>query len=143
MHLIITGDGPDRGRLEALIHLLGLQRQITLLPWQEDSTLVYSALDLLIIPSRFEGVPLVMLEALACGTPVIGSARDGMKDLLPVSWTFETENGGALTEAAVYVSTQWKNDLPALQARVRNEYTIEKFQQNFEAALRRFLIMGR
>ena len=143
MHLVITGDGPDRGRLEALIDKLGLRNRITLLPWQEDSTLVYSALDLLIIPSRFEGVPLVMLEALACGTPVIGSARDGMKDLLPVGWTFETENGKALADVAGYASAHWKNDLPALQAKVRREYTVENFQQKFEAALHRFLIMGR
>ena len=139
MHLVITGDGPDRGRLEALIGKLGLRRQVTLLPWQENSTLVYRALDLLIIPSRFEGVPLVMLEALACGTPVVGSARDGMKDLLPVGWTFETENGNALADVVEYVSTHGKNDLPALQTKVRSEYTVEKFQQNFEAALDRFL----
>lgn len=139
MHLVITGDGPDRGRLEALIYHLGIRNRITLLPWQEDSTLVYSALDLLIIPSRFEGVPLVMLEALACGIPVIGSSRDGMKDILPMEWTFETGNGGALADVAGYVSGHWQKYLPALQAEVRGEYTVEKFQQNFEAALHRFL----
>jgi glycosyltransferase involved in cell wall biosynthesis len=139
MHLAIVGDGPDRGHLVALISQLGLQQQVTLLPWQADSTLVYSALDLLIIPSRFEGVPLVMLEALACGTPVVGSARDGMKDLLPVAWTFETENGEALIDVVEWVSKHWKNDLPTLQTNVRNEYAVEKFKQNFEAALLSFL----
>jgi len=143
MHLVITGDGPDRKRLEALIGKLGLQQQITLLPWQDDSTLVYSALDLLIIPSRFEGVPLVMLEALACGTPVAGSARDGMKDLLPAGWTFESENGAALADVVDYVSRHREKYLPALQAEVRDHYAVEKFQQNFEAALDRFRIMGR
>lgn len=139
MHLVITGDGPDRGRLETLINQLHLQKHVTLIPWQEDSALVYSALDLLIIPSRFEGVPLVMLEALACGTPVVGSARDGMKDLLPAAWTFETENSAALVDVVEFVSKHWENDLPTLQAKVRNEYTVEKFKQNFEAALRGFL----
>lgn len=143
MHLVIAGDGPDHGRLKALIGGLGLHERITLLPWQADSALFYSALDLLIIPSRFEGVPLVMLEALACGIPVIGSSRDGMKDVLPVAWTFEPENGEALTAVAEYVSRNWKNDLPELQAEIRSECTVEKFQQNFEAALDRFRIMGR
>jgi glycosyltransferase involved in cell wall biosynthesis len=143
MHLVIIGDGPDRERLQALIGELCLQGQVFLLPWQSDSSLVYSALDLLIIPSRFEGVPLVMLEALACGTPVVGSARDGMKDLLPASWTFESGNGAALVDVIEYVSKHWEKELPALQAGVRNEYTVEKFQQNFEAALDHFLIMGR
>ena len=143
MHLVIAGDGPDRGRLEALVGRLSLKEQITLLPWQADSALFYSALDLLVIPSRFEGVPLVMLEAIACGIPVIGSARDGMKDLLPVAWTFEPENDMALTDVAEYVSRNWKNDLPKLQAKVWGECTVEKFQQNFEAALDRFRIIGR
>ena len=142
MHLVITGDGPDRGRLEALINELGLQERITLLPWQADSALVYNALDLLIIPSRFEGVPLVMLEALACGIPVIGSARDGMKDLLPADWTFEPENGDALFQTLEKTSNHWKNEMPALQNKIRTEYTIQKFKQNFEAALDRFLILG-
>ncbi len=143
MHLVITGDGPDRGRLEKLISGLNIRNQVTLLPWQEDSTLVYSALDILIIPSRFEGVPLVMLEALACGTPVIGSARDGMKDLLPPDWTFETENSVALIQTIEHVSGVWKNEIDPLKSGVRNAYTVEKFQQNFEAALRRFLKVTR
>lgn len=46
-------------------------------PW----ALAYSA-DLLVIPSRFEGVPLVMLEALQLGVPVIATARDGMLEYL-------------------------------------------------------------
>jgi glycosyltransferase involved in cell wall biosynthesis len=143
MHLVIAGDGPDRGRLEALVDGLGLQDQITLLPWQADSALFYSALDLLVIPSRFEGVPLVMLEAIACGIPVIGSARDGMKDLLPAAWTFETENSAALVDVAEYVSKHWEQMLPALQAKIHDQYSVEKFQQNFEAALNHFRIMSR
>ena len=139
MHLVIAGDGPDRNRLAALTGRLGCRNQVTLLPWQADSSTFYSALNLLIIPSRFEGVPLVMLESIACGTPVIGSARDGMKDILPASWTFETENSQALCAVVEFVSGRWQTEMPALQMKIRSEYTVEKFQQNFEAALLRFL----
>lgn len=139
MHLVIAGDGPDRGHLEALISRLGLHERITLLPWQADSSIFYSALNLLVIPSRFEGVPLVMLESIACGTPVIGSARDGMKDILPASWTFEPENSDALHDVLEFVSVRWEKEMPALQMKIRSQYTIEKFQQGFETALVRFL----
>lgn len=139
VHLVITGDGPDRERLQTLIHDLGLLERATLLSWQKDSVSVYNALDLLIIPSRFEGVPLVMLEALACGTPVIGSRRDGMQDLLPPKWTFETENSQALINTVKSVLKGDKTELSALQKQVCNEYTVENFQHNFEAALQRFL----
>jgi glycosyltransferase involved in cell wall biosynthesis len=140
VRLVITGDGPDRTRLETLLRDLGLSERVILLPWQADSALVYKALDLLIIPSRFEGVPLVMLEALACGTPVIGSNRDGMKDLLPPEWTFETENSHALIQTARSVLAADSSALPeALQQRILNEFGVTRFQEDFKTALHRFL----
>ncbi|QHI70548.1 glycosyltransferase [Tichowtungia aerotolerans] len=139
MHLVFTGDGPDEMRLKALVKELGIQKKTSFLPWQEESALVYAALDFLIIPSRFEGVPLVMLEALACGTPVLASARDGMKDLLPSSWTFETENGDALASTFEYACRAWKNDIDVLQKKIKSEYTIGAFQENFRNVLLSFL----
>lgn len=56
-------------------------------PWQE----AYKA-DLLVIPSRFEGVPLVMLEALELNIDVVATARDGMLDYLPKSHLFTNES---------------------------------------------------
>ena len=139
MHLVFVGDGPDRSRLQERIGELGIRKQTTLMPWQEDSSLVYAALDFLMIPSRFEGVPLVMLEALACGTPVIASARDGMKDILPPAWTFEPENSAALATVFDHVSKVWKNDIDALQQKIKTDYTIRAFQKNFKTALCSFI----
>jgi glycosyltransferase involved in cell wall biosynthesis len=141
VHLVIAGDGPDRETLEQIIRELRMEQQITLLPWQSDSSMLYAAIDLLAIPSRFEGVPLVMLEALACGTPVAASARDGMKDLLPAEWTFPTENEEKMIETiARFISgREWVDPLRHLQNQVRNEYTIEAFQKNFVNAVRRFI----
>lgn len=139
LHLVYTGDGPDANRLRALVDELGLTPQVSFLPWQDESALVYAALDVLIIPSRFEGVPLVMLEALACGTPVIASARDGMKDLLPPEWTFETENSDALAATFSHVSNDPEDKITELQKKIRREYTIRAFRENFQKALFSFL----
>jgi glycosyltransferase involved in cell wall biosynthesis len=81
-----------------------------------------------------------MLEALACGTPVIGSNRDGMKDLLPPEWTFETENSHALIQTARSVLAADSSALPeALQQRILNEFGVTRFQEDFKTALHRFL----
>jgi len=59
-----------------------------LIGWKNDLREVYAATDVLLIPSKVEGVPLVMLEALSYRIPVVGTDRDGMRSWLPVEWRF-------------------------------------------------------
>lgn len=131
-HLLIAGKGPDEDRLRELIEGKG---NITLMPWQEKTEAFFGQIDFLVIPSRYEGVPLVMLEALARGIPTLGSARDGMKDILPGSWTFEPGNAEALANTFSNIRKIWKNDIATLQAKVLNEHSIEAFQANFREAV--------
>lgn len=132
-HLVFAGDGPDISALQELIR----QRQLsaTVLPWCDPARL-YQALDALIIPSRYEGLPLVMLEALASATAVLGSDRDGMKDLLPADWRFEPNNPAALSAA---LSRFVKNGRPApdfiLVSRVRETMSLESFNRSFSSVI--------
>jgi len=86
--LVFIGDGPDSPQLLQLIEASPWRSHIRMLGWCDNLDVIYSALDLLIIPSRAEGVPLVMIEALARHIPVVGSDRDGMKSWLPGEWRF-------------------------------------------------------
>jgi glycosyltransferase involved in cell wall biosynthesis len=78
-HFIIVGDGPEKDKLEALrlsnskIHFLGFRR---------DPTKYLQAADLLVLPSLGEGCPNVVLEAFACGKPVVASGVGGVPDLV-------------------------------------------------------------
>jgi len=131
--LLLAGNGPDKKSLERLIEG---HHEIVLLPWQNTMDAFYDQIDMLVIPSRFEGVPLVMLEALARGIPVIGSARDGMKDLLPEAWTFETENAEALARTFSAVRDDgWQDTMPALQQKVCTDFSLDTFKTNFYAAV--------
>jgi glycosyltransferase involved in cell wall biosynthesis len=86
-HFIIVGDGPERSTLEALklshakIHLLGYKR---------NPVKYIQAADALVLPSLGEGCPNVVLEAFACGKPVIASKVGGVPDLV------HHENNGLL-----------------------------------------------
>ena len=130
--LLIAGGGPDRTKLEKLIRG---KENITLLPWTDDAETLYRQIDLLAIPSRYEGVPLVMLEALARAIPVIGSNRDGMKDLLPEEWTFEPGNANALADTFSNLRTKGSDQIGSLQRKVLDENSLDAFKINFVKTL--------
>ncbi len=81
---VIVGDGPDRQRLETLAKGLGLTPRIRfmkVIPQSELST-VYSAADVLALGSTREGWPNVLLEAMACGTPVVAMDVGGVREIV-------------------------------------------------------------
>jgi glycosyltransferase involved in cell wall biosynthesis len=137
--LLIAGDGSDRNALEHLVVNGPRKADIDLHPWQHDIDAFFASIDMLVIPSRYEGVPLVMLEALARGIPVIGSNRDGMKEILPESWGFETENAASMAETFSCIRSNWQNDIDPLRKRILANHSLEAFKTNFaNAVLRRF-----
>jgi len=132
-HLVFAGDGPDREELKSLLRQHAVEG--TVLPWCDPARL-YRALDALVIPSRYEGLPLVMLEALASGTPVLGSDRDGMKDLLPPDRRFEPNCVAALTAAINRFIAEGRPSAPAaLVARVRENMSLPSFSRAFSKAI--------
>lgn len=135
--LLIAGSGSDQNKLQHLVIKGPRHTDIDLLPWQNDIDAFFASIDLLVIPSRFEGMPLVMLEALARGIPVIGSNRDGMKDILPESWIFEAENAAALAETFTAVRNNWQQMIGPLREKILNEHSLEAFKARFRAAVLR------
>ena len=82
VHLAVVGDGELRGDLERLASERGLSDRVTFLGLREDARALVGAADVLVLPSRWEGLPLVALEALAAGTPVVATAARGVRELL-------------------------------------------------------------
>lgn len=74
----IVGDGPDLQRLEPLAREHG----VLLLGARANAASLLSAFDVLAAPSRFEGLPLVAIEALHAGVPIVGSDIDGLRDVV-------------------------------------------------------------
>lgn len=82
--LAIVGDGPEQPRIEARIRELRIGDRVRLLGRKPQEALpaIYSAADLLIHPSSREGWPNVLLESMACGTPVVVAPWDGITDIV-------------------------------------------------------------
>lgn len=80
--VLIAGDGPSRDELEALSRELGLGGRVRFLGFVEDMASFYAALDLFVLPSLSEGMPLALLEAMAAGVPIVATRTGGIKDLI-------------------------------------------------------------
>jgi len=80
---LFVGDGEGAAAIKVLAvdHALGLD--IRTVQWTDKAPLYLAAADLLLMPSRWEGVPLVMLEAMACGLPILASDIDVFREYLP------------------------------------------------------------
>jgi len=76
-HLSILGEGEQREELESLIETLNLGNNIKLVGHVENPWPHYASADAMLLPSRWEGMPNVALESLACGTPVIAMHEAG------------------------------------------------------------------
>jgi glycosyltransferase involved in cell wall biosynthesis len=134
--LVIAGDGPDDARVDALISELRLDDRVRRLPWQEDMSAVYSSADMVVIPSRFEGLPLVALEAMFYELPVVAADMGAMREVLPESWLFPVGDFVACAAAIERVRhTDIRDVLAANRERVLRELNEEQYGQRFRAAL--------
>jgi teichuronic acid biosynthesis glycosyltransferase TuaC len=86
MVLIIVGEGPEATALRRLARDLHLAERVLFLGAMSQQRLatVYNAADVLVLASAREGLPNVVLEALACGTPVVATAVGGVPEIVRV-----------------------------------------------------------
>lgn len=82
--LIVVGEGPERAALEQLAIKLGVADRVRFLGMMDQSSLaqVYRGLDALVLASSREGWANVLLESMACGTPVVASAVWGTPEVV-------------------------------------------------------------
>ena len=134
----LAGDGPLRGTIENQINEAGLQQHFLFLGFRKDIVELLNAYDMFILPSLWEGLPNVVLEAMSCGKGVIATAVDGTVEAVNDGETgllVPSKNPKALAQALLKVL-----DNPDLiksmgeksRARIEAEFTIEKEVEKFE-----------
>ncbi len=80
--LLLVGDGPQQATLQTLLEKQGLRNRVHFLGWRDDVPRILAASDVLVLPSRWEGMPNVVLEAMAAGKPVVATQAEGVTELL-------------------------------------------------------------
>ncbi len=107
IELWLAGDGAEQAALLSLAAAMGVSERVRFLGHRDDVPGLMRAADLLLLPSRWEGMPYVVLEAAAAGLPIVATPVDGAREFLAGElrgWTAaastEEAIGAALTAAA-------------------------------------------
>jgi glycosyltransferase involved in cell wall biosynthesis len=80
--LLLVGHGPERQRLEEQAAALGIVERVHFAGWRPDVASILRASRVLVLPSRWEGMPNVVLEAMASKIPVVSTRAEGVMELL-------------------------------------------------------------
>ena len=83
--VMLIGDGPARGELELLVADLGLGSRVRFVPWADDARARLAELDVFVLPSRNEGFPLSIVEAMLAGRPVVATAVGSVDEAVDAS----------------------------------------------------------
>ena len=102
IHWLLVGDGPLRGEIEARIRRESLGERVHLTGLQTDTAPYFGALDLFVLVSLWEGLPLTLIEAAMSGVPTIAARVGGVDELLarpPAGFHFSASDGEGFARA--------------------------------------------
>lgn len=98
---VVAGAGPERARLETQRRALGLEQRVVFLGQVENMRQLYAQVDLVVIPSRSEGLPNVLLEAVWAGVPVVATGTGAIPEIVgdtPAAVLVPAGSASGLTE---------------------------------------------
>jgi colanic acid/amylovoran biosynthesis glycosyltransferase len=136
--IVLVGDGPFRERVEAAIAHAGLHNAIRVIGWSSGARVKEEiiAARALILPSFAEGLPVVIMEAMALGRPAISSYLGGIPELIEsgeTGWLVPASDEIALSEAMRTVLEAPTGELERIGAAAR-ERIVERHDVTKEAA---------
>jgi glycosyltransferase involved in cell wall biosynthesis len=123
-HLLLVGDGPLRARLQAQAAKLGIAERVHFALWQENIPGILAASRLLVLTSRYEGLPNVVMEAMASGLAVVAMEVEGVTELLGDMYPLQVAS--TLSEFAESVAQLLQHEHLALACGLQNRARVEQ-----------------
>jgi len=132
LKLMIAGSGPEEFRLKSLSRKLGIENSVRWMGWcgSEEISELYRGAHLAVFPSRTEGLGVAVIEAMACGVPVLGATEGGLVELIGEEQTrgllFETDQETLISQIKYSIFNYEALVVKAKSARehVEREYDI-------------------
>lgn len=145
LRLALIGDGPERGRLERMAVEAGMADRVDFAGWNDDVAASLASLSVFVLPSLNEGISNTVLEAMACGLPVVATAVGGTPELVSNGETgFLVDSGdvaGMAGRLAAYLDSPGLRQRHGTAARGRacHEFSIERMVADYDTLYRRLL----
>lgn len=141
LFLIGAGMTTDNPALTQQLQSAGLKpEQLTLLPEQPDIEAAYAGMDLLVLASHREGLPNVMLEAMACGTPVVGTRVGDVPRIQPDElFTAPPKDVDALFAVLCFALAYGADGVAANRQRVQETYGLQQCIEAYAELHKRLL----
>lgn len=138
--LDIIGEGPERTALAALIDELDLGDSVQLLGFRDDVRSQLGSADLFVLPSHSEGLPVSLVEAMACEVPALGSDVGGVSEVmgeLGDQFLLQPDDESAWTRAMEQMVLMSKTERNAIGQRARQQvldhFSPQAYIANLEA----------
>ena len=137
-HLLLVGQGPQRSELERQVASAGLSHRVHFAGWRADVPEILAASRLLVLPSRWEGMPNVILQAMASRLAVVATDVEGIGELLgpdAVAQTVSYGDSSALSQRILGLLEDqgWAEELGRRnRMRVEKEFTIQRMVDAYQ-----------
>jgi len=137
IQFVVAGDGPEQVDLLKRIHRQGLEDNVRLIGFTDDMPGFYQALSVYMNTSLHEGIPMTILEAMACGLPVVAPQVGGIKEIITSDQQgFLIENHSAPEFAekclALYHSRRlWEHVSTAARQRILDSFDIHRTAEQY------------
>lgn len=144
LEVVLVGDGPDQAAIERRAQQAGVASTLRFEGHRTDVYPYLAGADFALLPSLWEGFPLVVLEAFECARPVVATAVAGVPEIVDASVGRLVPPGdpAALAEALAEMVAR-REELPALGAaaleRVRTRFSLERMVEGYAGTIERLL----
>jgi glycosyltransferase involved in cell wall biosynthesis len=144
--LLIVGDGPDRKKLEQMARQQSVEKQVHFTGWCPEVTAILEASDVLVLPSRWEGMPNVVLEAMAAGKPVVAYDVEGISELLGPLGSDQVAAARDSDGFVIRLTKVLSDDARAVQLgrenrrRAEQQFTVERMVREYDRLYRSLLL---